>query len=236
MRVQGDTAGVNPERIEYLTRRQGLLSDEVRALFQDRNGSLWIGSRRGLSRLSESNIRAVLNRGDSDGFVAAVTVARDGAVWTATATGLTRRRGTVGAHLYRTRRPARSNRHRAPRRHASAPCGPPRRLVWRGWSGSGSSRSRRRPERSGVDIRFARSHLRATARCGCAIKSAASFDGRTESIDSLVDVVGAAQSLCRACGSHRPGLDRLLGRRALGLRSRSRRRATPPSRVFRRAR
>ena len=95
MRVQGDNAGVNPERIEYLTRRQGLLSDEVRALYQDRNGSLWIGSRRGLSRLSESNIRAVLNRGGSDGFVAAVTVTRDGAVWTATATGLTRRRGTA---------------------------------------------------------------------------------------------------------------------------------------------
>ena len=88
MRVHGDNAGVNPERIEHLTRRQGLLSDEVRALFQDRNGSLWIGSRRGLSRLSESNIRAVLNRGGSDGFVAAVTVTRDGAVWTATATGL----------------------------------------------------------------------------------------------------------------------------------------------------
>ena len=84
-----------PSASSTLTRRQGLLSDDVRALYQDRNGSLWIGSRRGLSRLSESNIRAVLNRGAADGFVAAVTVARDGAVWTATATGLTRRRGTA---------------------------------------------------------------------------------------------------------------------------------------------
>jgi ligand-binding sensor domain-containing protein len=66
MRVHGDSEGVTPERIEHLTRRQGLLSDEVRALFQDRNGSLWIGSRRGLSRLSESNIKAVLNAGGSD--------------------------------------------------------------------------------------------------------------------------------------------------------------------------
>ena len=91
MRVHGDIAGVDPGRIEYLTRRQGLLSDEVRALFQDRDGSLWIGSRRGLSRLSESNIRAVLHGAVSDDFVAAVAVTRDGAVWTATAMGLTRR-------------------------------------------------------------------------------------------------------------------------------------------------
>ncbi len=95
MRVHGDTAGVDPDRIEHLTRREGLLSDEVRALFQDRDGSLWIGSRRGLSRLSESNIRAVLHGAGSDGFVAAVAVTRDGAVWTATATGLTRSQGTA---------------------------------------------------------------------------------------------------------------------------------------------
>jgi len=95
MRVQGNSAGVDPDRIEYLTRQQGLLSDEVRALFQDRNGSLWIGSRRGLSRLSESNIRSVPSPGGSDGFVTAVTVDRNGAVWTATATGLTRRHGTA---------------------------------------------------------------------------------------------------------------------------------------------
>ena len=95
IRVHGDSAGVHPERVEYLTQRQGLLSDEVRALYQDRSGSLWIGSRRGLSRLSESNIRAVRNSSGDDGFVAAVTVTRDGAVWTATATGLTRRQGTA---------------------------------------------------------------------------------------------------------------------------------------------
>ena len=95
MRVQGDIAGVHPDRLEYLTRREGLLSDEVRALCEDSNGSVWIGSRRGLSRLSQSNIRTVLNRGASDSFVTAVTVDRDGATWTATATGLTRRRGAA---------------------------------------------------------------------------------------------------------------------------------------------
>jgi ligand-binding sensor domain-containing protein len=48
MRVHGDKDGVDPDRIEHLTRRQGLPSDEVRALLEDHNGSLWIGSRRGL--------------------------------------------------------------------------------------------------------------------------------------------------------------------------------------------
>ena len=94
MRVHGDTTGVDPDRIEHLTRREGLLSDEVRALFQDRDGSLWICSRRGLSRLSESNVRAVLHGAGAGGFVAAVAVTRDGAVWAATATGLTRSLGT----------------------------------------------------------------------------------------------------------------------------------------------
>lgn len=95
MRVPGDASGVHPELIEHLTRRQGLISDEVRAVFQDRDGRLWIGSRRGLSRLSQSNIRAVSNDGASDSFVFAVAVTRDGAVWTATATGLTRQLGST---------------------------------------------------------------------------------------------------------------------------------------------
>ena len=95
LRVQGDSAGINPERIEYLTRRDGLLSDEVRAIYQDNNGSMWIGTRRGLSRLSHSNIRTVQSRADPDSFVNAVIVTRDSAVWTATAAGLTRRQGTV---------------------------------------------------------------------------------------------------------------------------------------------
>jgi hypothetical protein len=35
MRVPGEASGVHPERIEHLMRRQGLIGDEVRALFQD---------------------------------------------------------------------------------------------------------------------------------------------------------------------------------------------------------
>ena len=90
MRVPGDASGLHPERIEHLTRRQGLISDELRALFQDQDGTLWIGSRRGLSRLSESNIGSASNGRGSESFVAAVAVTRDGAVWTATAAGLMR--------------------------------------------------------------------------------------------------------------------------------------------------
>lgn len=95
MRVHGDADGVDPGRIEFLTRRQGLLSDEVRALAMDRDGSLWIGSRRGLSRLSESTVKAARSRDGSDSFVSAVAVTSDGALWTATATGLRRSQGDV---------------------------------------------------------------------------------------------------------------------------------------------
>lgn len=93
MRVSGDISGVHPDRIERLTQRQGLISDEIRALFQDQNGSVWIASRRGLSRLAESNIGSGPNKGETESFVAAVVVARDGATWTATADGLKRQRG-----------------------------------------------------------------------------------------------------------------------------------------------
>lgn len=96
IRVAGNQGGVDPDAIEHLTRRQGLISDEVRALFQDQDGNVWLGSRRGLSRLSESTIRSVLNDdGGDDSTVAAVTVTRDGVLWTATATGLTRVLGGV---------------------------------------------------------------------------------------------------------------------------------------------
>ncbi|HUR33822.1 MAG TPA: two-component regulator propeller domain-containing protein [Vicinamibacterales bacterium] len=91
MRVAGDAAGVHPERIEYVTRRQGLISDEIRTLFQDQNGSLWVGSRRGLSRLAESTVGS--GKADTESFVAAVAVTRDGATWTATADGAKRQRG-----------------------------------------------------------------------------------------------------------------------------------------------
>ena len=95
LRVYGDSRGVDPARVEQLSRRQGLLSDEVRALVQDHHGSIWIGSRRGLTRLSASSLRTVRNGDGSDAFVSAVATTRDGAVWTATATGLRRGVGAV---------------------------------------------------------------------------------------------------------------------------------------------
>jgi signal transduction histidine kinase/ligand-binding sensor domain-containing protein len=95
MRVHGDAAGVDPQRTEFLTRRQGLLSDEIRALLQDRDGGVWIGTRRGLTRLSESTVKTVRPPDGSDVFVSAVMVTRDGAVWTSTANGLQRSQGNV---------------------------------------------------------------------------------------------------------------------------------------------
>ena len=92
MRVRGLTGG-EPPVTEILSRQQGLVSNEIRALFEDRHGTLWIATRLGISRLAESNIQQ-LERDDDDGaFVAAVTRTRDGSVWIGTSRGLERRSG-----------------------------------------------------------------------------------------------------------------------------------------------
>ena len=172
------TAGVDGARIERFTRRQGLLSDELRALFQDRDGSVWIGSRRGLSRLSASNVRAVLNRTGTDDFVAAVITTRDGAVWTAPASGSGPAIRCDGAHVHRTRRAARPHRDRAARRPA-AHSGWPQRWAWRVWSARFVAVSTPGGVWSGYQIRSMTSERDGT--CGCATRSAACSAGRTAS-------------------------------------------------------
>jgi ligand-binding sensor domain-containing protein len=56
--------------VERLTRREGLPSNEIHCLFEDRHGTLWIGTRMGLSRLQASNVRATLV---GDALVTSVT-------------------------------------------------------------------------------------------------------------------------------------------------------------------
>ena len=84
MRVQEDG------RIERLTRLDGLISDDVREIFEDRDGNFWVASRRGLTRLTERSVRTAQWDSGRDPFVYAVTTTRDGSIWTGTAEGLTR--------------------------------------------------------------------------------------------------------------------------------------------------
>jgi signal transduction histidine kinase/ligand-binding sensor domain-containing protein len=78
--------------IDHLTRSDGLPTNEVRSLFEDRDGTIWIGTRLGLSRLSESTIQTA-PAPSQDAFVEAVITTRDGSVWTGTADGLHRSDG-----------------------------------------------------------------------------------------------------------------------------------------------
>ena len=43
-----------------MTRAEGLPTNEIRSLFQDRDGTIWIGTRLGLTRLSERNIQVAI--------------------------------------------------------------------------------------------------------------------------------------------------------------------------------
>jgi ligand-binding sensor domain-containing protein/two-component sensor histidine kinase len=90
MRVRGLKGEGRLEPVERLAHRDGLISDDIRTLFEDRDGTIWIGSRRGLSRLSESNVKTVRADPEKDTFVYAVTRTRDGNFWTATSEGLKR--------------------------------------------------------------------------------------------------------------------------------------------------
>ena len=70
--------------IEHLTHTDGLSSDSVLALFEDREGNVWVGTPFGLNRLSHNSVIPVPMPNGVAGQVRAVTSAPDG-VWAATA-------------------------------------------------------------------------------------------------------------------------------------------------------
>lgn len=75
-----------------------LTSDLVRAILEDREGNLWVGTQSGLNRLSEGvvSMRTAPTR---ERLVRAVTIADDGAVWIGTSNGLDRLSST-GTRTY----------------------------------------------------------------------------------------------------------------------------------------
>ena len=73
--VRGD-----PDR-ETFTQKDGLLSDVILALLEDRDGSIWVGSTRGLERFREGAFTPIATPGSVRSRVLFPT--RDSAVWTA---------------------------------------------------------------------------------------------------------------------------------------------------------
>jgi signal transduction histidine kinase/ligand-binding sensor domain-containing protein len=75
------------ERYEYEHR----LAGSPRALYEDREGNIWVGMRGGLIRLSESSFSSVTQlEGLTNDGVRTATVGSDGSVWVATGHGLNR--------------------------------------------------------------------------------------------------------------------------------------------------
>jgi len=66
----------------FLKKSDGLGSDSVRSLYEDVEGSLWVGTRDGLSQLSDLKFPIYTSKeGYCDGSVHSVSNARDGGLW-----------------------------------------------------------------------------------------------------------------------------------------------------------
>jgi signal transduction histidine kinase/ligand-binding sensor domain-containing protein len=84
-RVRPDTRAQQPI-VETITVREGLSSDAVQTLLEDREGNVWVGTRAGLQRLSPRRVRPLTDLP----IPRAMETTSDGSVWVGTAAGLTR--------------------------------------------------------------------------------------------------------------------------------------------------
>jgi ligand-binding sensor domain-containing protein/signal transduction histidine kinase len=74
-----------------LSHNDGLSSDQVEAIFEDREGTIWVATADGLDRFRDSPVRSLPERsGLSSTSATSVLAARDGSVWIGTADGLDR--------------------------------------------------------------------------------------------------------------------------------------------------
>lgn len=82
---------VHQGKTDLLTRSEGLSGNAIAALFEDREGNVWVGTSEGLDRFRDTAVATIsANQGLSSDAVSAVLAARDGSVWLGTPTGLNR--------------------------------------------------------------------------------------------------------------------------------------------------
>ena len=78
-------------RSSAFTRADGLSSDEIKVLFEDREGTVWVGTGQGLDRFRPLQVTSFsVQQGLSSANVSSVLAARDGSLWIGTADGLNR--------------------------------------------------------------------------------------------------------------------------------------------------
>ena len=81
--------------VETITVRNGLSSDAVQTMVEDREGNLWVGTRAGLQRLSPRRVTRLIDLP----IPRALETSPDGSVWVGTASGLMRF-SAAGRQLY----------------------------------------------------------------------------------------------------------------------------------------
>jgi signal transduction histidine kinase/ligand-binding sensor domain-containing protein len=90
-------------RTEVFSQAEGLTGDAAGAIFEDREGSIWVATTNGLDRFRELPVVSYsTNQGWPIGIAGAVLAARDGSIWFNTVNGLNRLSGGQLA-VYRVR-------------------------------------------------------------------------------------------------------------------------------------
>jgi len=89
--VAGETSGVvrwANGRWKVFTTRDGLASDRVTAVLPDPDGSVWVGTRSGISHVVGDRVtRLPMPRGEPEPAVTALALAADGGLWVGTVAG-----------------------------------------------------------------------------------------------------------------------------------------------------
>ncbi len=84
----------------YLTRADGLVGDNVSSIFEDAEGSLWIGSQNGLSQLTDLKFPIYsVKEGFVEGSAHSVSASIRGGLWVTTGSGATYFNGTTASNI-----------------------------------------------------------------------------------------------------------------------------------------